>query len=386
MQRSIVIGEMKRTKLFVIGIFIVTIIIFYRTHFNDKSVLLERVSLLQTFDQPEVRDESVILEMASELKTFDQPQKRIEFHRKTIPQGVLNVDKYWRRKVQFTPLSQQEIDGVERFVLFIGYPRSGHSVIGSVIDGHPNAILAHEYRLFNKCPTLHSQFTAFDNKSTIFNELYKSSVFTAIGGWRSTRPTVKGYNLQITKWHGNFSTLKVIGDKSGGLMAAYFYNNYTEMITCYEQLLHKIQTPVLFIHVVRNPFDMIATSIIRKSTGMEDMRNLLISGEKIEAPADLSEEEATDTLHYAEAVQRVRKFANVFDIFHEDFVANPRQNVEILCSILHIPCPEEFVNACVEKVYKDITRSRDILVWPPALRTKIENGIKNYPFLSRYSF
>ena len=28
--------------------------------------------------------------------------------------------------------------------MFIGYPRSGHSLIGSLLDVHPNAIVAHE--------------------------------------------------------------------------------------------------------------------------------------------------------------------------------------------------------------------------------------------------
>jgi hypothetical protein len=31
--------------------------------------------------------------------------------------------------------------------LFIGYPRSGHSLIGSLIDAHPHAALGHELDL-----------------------------------------------------------------------------------------------------------------------------------------------------------------------------------------------------------------------------------------------
>src|SRR5262245_36859172 len=33
---------------------------------------------------------------------------------------------------------------VETFCLFVGYPRSGHSIIGSLLDAHPNAIIADE--------------------------------------------------------------------------------------------------------------------------------------------------------------------------------------------------------------------------------------------------
>ena len=356
---------MRRSKLLLVGIVLIlsSLAIFTRNHLLSESI-------------PETMLQTHTLYQSPEITTA----------RKSMPNGVLNAERFWRKYVKFNPLSQQDIDGVEELVVFIGYPRSGHSVIGSVIDGHPNAIVAHEYGLFNKCPTLHPLFTVFDNKSSIFNNLYKSSVFSAQGGWRSTNPTIKGYNLHITKWHGAYTTLKVVGDKSGGSTAEYFYSNYTQTLICYEKLLSKIQIPVLFIHVVRNPFDMIATSIIRKAIGMEDMKGLIISRERIEAPLPLCESVIADTFRFAAAVQRVRKFANVLDIFHEEFIANPRHQVKMLCSALHLPCPVDFVNACEHKLYNVTTRSRKILAWPPALQQQVENEIKKYPFFSRYSF
>ena len=49
-----------------------------------------------------------------------------------------------RQKSTATPkrrrasLSQQDVDGVEKFVFFVGYGRSGSSIIGSMMDAHPN--------------------------------------------------------------------------------------------------------------------------------------------------------------------------------------------------------------------------------------------------------
>lgn len=34
--------------------------------------------------------------------------------------------------------------GVENFCMFIGYPRSGHDLVSSLLDAHPNAVIAHE--------------------------------------------------------------------------------------------------------------------------------------------------------------------------------------------------------------------------------------------------
>ena len=33
---------------------------------------------------------------------------------------------------------------VERYCMFIGYTRSGHSLVGSLLDAHPNIIIGHE--------------------------------------------------------------------------------------------------------------------------------------------------------------------------------------------------------------------------------------------------
>ena len=51
-------------------------------------------------------------------------------------------------------LSPQVIAGVKKFVFFIGYGRSGHSIIGSIMDAHPHVVIAHEFFLFSKFPKL----------------------------------------------------------------------------------------------------------------------------------------------------------------------------------------------------------------------------------------
>src|SRR6056297_1246638 len=38
----------------------------------------------------------------------------------------------------------RQLGAVEAFVQFVGFPRSGHSLIGSVLDAHPHAIISHE--------------------------------------------------------------------------------------------------------------------------------------------------------------------------------------------------------------------------------------------------
>ena len=70
------------------------------------------------------------------------------------------------------------MEGVEKFVFFVGYPRSGHSIIGSVMDAHPDIVIAHEYFLFSECASqLKVGASIFENKIQLFNELYKTVTF-----------------------------------------------------------------------------------------------------------------------------------------------------------------------------------------------------------------
>ena len=129
------------------------------------------------------------------------------------PEEVANVTA-----LGFQPLSQSVVEGVEKFVFFVGYRKSGHSLIASVMDAHPDIVIAHEYFLFLKCaPQLKVGASIFDNKTHLFNELYKNSYLSSKCGWRSDRNTSKGYNLDVgSQWAGTFRQLRVIGDKSGG--------------------------------------------------------------------------------------------------------------------------------------------------------------------------
>lgn len=56
-----------------------------------------------------------------------------------------NSSKHDSHKImntQVPTLKQQDIDSVKKFVFFIGYARSGHSIIASLLDAHPNIVMA----------------------------------------------------------------------------------------------------------------------------------------------------------------------------------------------------------------------------------------------------
>ena len=73
-------------------------------------------------------------------------------------------------------------DHVTVLILFIGYPRSGHTLISSLLDAHPHVAIANEYKLLQRW----SNFTAEQKtRSYVFRELFKNSVMESIVGYRS---------------------------------------------------------------------------------------------------------------------------------------------------------------------------------------------------------
>ena len=133
-----------------------------------------------------------------------------------------------------------------------------------MIDAHPNAILAHEFDVFRRLATGKDYLL---NKSHLFNALYQDSYTEAITGWRSENSTFKkkGYSLKLNtseSWHGKFRTLKVIGDKAGGRTSHIYRDQPDVFRRVYRSLVDVIRVPVRVIHVVRNPYDIIATRVL----------------------------------------------------------------------------------------------------------------------------
>ncbi|MCA1614387.1 MAG: sulfotransferase, partial [Acidobacteria bacterium] len=142
----------------------------------------------------------------------------------------------WRRREDFSAL--------RAYCMFVGYPRSGHSLVGSLLDAHPDVVIAHE---LDALKYVRARF----RREQLFHLLLdKSEEFTARGRqWN-------GYSYEVPgQWQGRRRSLRVIGDKKGG--------GSTMRLGADPRLLARLRrtvgVPVKLVHVVRNPFDNIST-------------------------------------------------------------------------------------------------------------------------------
>ena len=289
----------------------------------------------------------------------------------------------------YTHLSQSDVDRVEKFVLFIGHGRSGHSIIGAMIDAHPNAVIAHEYRVLRPCVL--KEDIQIQSKAALFNGLYGNSYNNSKYGWRSDRGTKKGYNLHIqSRWVGSFSQLKVIGDKGAGMLSRMFESNFTRTTACFNLLKETIKIPIVIFHVIRNPFDMIAT-FLADMHQVPNVREMLLEGKKLTLKPAFIMRAAWAVFRKAEASLKAinsdaMKDLVVVEIHIGRFTKYPREHITKICEALSIPCPARYIEACYEKVYKNISKSREIIEWDDNVVNKILETMKKFPFFSGYTF
>ena len=95
--------------------------------------------------------------------------------------------------------------------MFIGYQRSSHSLVGAILDAHPEIIIPHEYGLMSKLGKYLSPERKQNDlqRYALFSALHKLSMSQAMSGIRaSPNNTKKGPNAYTYHvpglWQGTY--------------------------------------------------------------------------------------------------------------------------------------------------------------------------------------
>lgn len=281
-------------------------------------------------------------------------------------------------------LTEQDVERVRKFVFFVGYPRSGHSIVGSMMDAHPNMVIAHEYNLFRRWERARGKHT---QRKQLYNSLYRNSIASALSGWRSKDKDSKGYTLGLDyPWQAGFTELKVIGDKSGAVTTNMFKRDPQRFEEILRELRQTTGVPVYAIHVVRSPFDMISTRLLYADSGKRG--RLAVTPERPHCNSYGLSYHTNRTFTLIQDVQRLIEKTNltVLDVHHTDLVNEPRETMSMVCRFLGLPCPADYLDACESKAYRHTPKSRLLVDWPERMIEEVNRLSKPHTFLWRYSF
>ncbi len=274
------------------------------------------------------------------------------------------VFRYFRSAL-FGYLTKNKYKNIQSFCLFIGYPRSGHSLIASLLDAHPNMVIGMEWGVL-------SFIKQFYKQKQIFYSLWKHSVFYKT----KKNNTWTGYSYKVpNSWQGRFKDLKVIGDKKGGRASMLLFKN--------PELLPKLEKTVKLklkiIHVIRNPFDVITTMTFRR----HERLNLRMPPEPVDLlPYINTFFTRADVV--LELLQQNRY--EIYSLYNEQFISNPKEELKHLFDFLNVHPENEYLDNCCSIVYKEPHQSRNNAVWNNDLISFVEEKIRHYPFLKHYRF
>lgn len=239
------------------------------------------------------------------------------------------------------------------FCIFIGYPRSGHSLLGSIINAHRHAIISHELDVLR-----YAQYR-FKREQLLGLILERDQRFGAIGRkWT-------GYSYEIPgQYQGRMEKLVVIGDKKGGSTTARLRSNPDLL----DQFRSEIELPLRFIHVVRNPFDNIATIALRDDKGLQ--YSLLRF--------------ARDTTANSEIIARLER-SSVLTIKHESLIESAGATIKQVCDFLSLDSPPDYLSDCSSIINEAPRLSRDRIPWTEQDRRFVNDCIARHSFLRSYS-
>ena len=140
------------------------------------------------------------------------------------------------------------------------------------------------------------------------------------------------------------------------------------------------------IHIVRNPYDNIATKFLYGiSAGAR--KEALETNQIVSGDTDLS----VYVRRHLSAFARVQKHIDYFGeriatLYHEDLIEDPIQFLTNLCNYLVIACSDYYLKKASEVVFSNATKSRHSVTWSQDSRAQIQTAIGTYGFLNRYSY
>lgn len=240
------------------------------------------------------------------------------------------------------------------FCLFFGYGRSGHSVIGSLIDAHPHAVIAHEY------PAVKAYFDGMQ-REVLFSEIFEDAQAQARNGRVGSKADGGVYRYDITgQIKAQRRVVQVIGSKHGAGTAWQFAQRGIDRLDDFKTY---IGLPVKVLHVIRNPFDMIAGARLARG-----------------------ESRVAELVKIVDAMRSRHRDPHWLDVHFEDVLADPQTQIPALLRFLDLPVDVPHLLRCRQHLFHASRARRHDVVWTPEERRAVEAMIDRYDFLRRYSW
>lgn len=244
-------------------------------------------------------------------------------------------------------------DAVRAYVMFIGHPRSGTSLLGSILNAHRNACVANELNALKYLARGYRRLQLY------WLILKKDEEFGRMGRrWTGYDYEVKG------QWQGRHQELFVIGDKKAALSVDRLGRRPSIM----ERLRNTVEVPVRLVHVVRDPFNVISTVHRKRRASLNQAADTYFRRCEVTWELMCADPSSVHTLRL------------------EDLVASPVQELRDLCTFLTLDPLDDYLSASADVFFSKPRQSKRGLEWPSDVVDRVQKEMERYPFLEGYRY
>lgn len=285
----------------------------------------------------------------------------------------------------------QMYDEVKTFVMFIGCSRNTDKLTSAMLDAHSEILLPQNYDIIGNWWMFHQNRLQelAKQKYMLFYHLHHLSSLQTLFREQATETskfwlwTFKGSGIDYKNvpgaWQGTIKqNLKAIGDSSGLVTSTKLLarNGNFSVLRDIEKM---VGIPVKFVHIITNPFDDIASIVIRTQSQR---------GTKVNDPTAVNDA-LKNVFALLDTNEQVRQIYGdrVLDVYINDLMLKQKETLKNICSFLEIHC-DDFYFKVIEKVFTEgyNLRPRDLVEWKTEDKNWIETKMKKFDFLQPLSF
>jgi hypothetical protein len=235
--------------------------------------------------------------------------------------------------------------------MFIGYPRSGHSLIGAILNAHPEIMVSHEYDVVK-----------YLKRGLSFPQICKG-ICERNRWFQQRNNTWSGYSYSIpNQFQNKTDGFDIIGDKKGGRTTKQFLIK-PDLI---DKTVQNIPVEIKWIHVLRNPFNIISTMTRYKDSVAYNL-DLFIKYH-----------------HTFKALQSKISNQNIYTLYHEDLLIHPEKCIVELLSFLNKEASSDYIKDCTSILFKKPTNTKNNITWSIDSEKRLKDFMKTSHELTRY--
>ena len=258
------------------------------------------------------------------------------------------------RALRISRAHSEHYAGVATYLMFVGHPRSGHTLVKALLNAHKHVVIGQEVNILRYLLPGFSRWMLF-------------SMILASDQWFHGSGRVWGeYSYRVpNQWQGRYEQLRVIGDKKAGNST----NQLTKKPGLVSRLQQRIDVPIKLFFVVRNPYDNIAT-ISRKhhASVPECIAQYFTRSRTVRALRDTYPDIPMLTL------------------FLERIVEDPQASLRQMLDFLDLDADAQYLADCAGIVFSSPNLSRHSIEWTRAQVDEVRERMGEFDHLDGYTF